>query len=65
MEPFDCAQDRLREIQESVFSPDSAALHLGYVAASLHSFSVDALVGWATAERCSTPVRAGTRTYRP
>jgi hypothetical protein len=31
MEPFDCAQDRLREIQESVFTPDSAALHLGYV----------------------------------
>lgn len=30
MEPFDCAQDRLREIQELVFSPDSATLHLGY-----------------------------------
>ena len=32
MEPFDCAQDRLSEIQESVFPPDSASLHLGYVA---------------------------------
>ena len=29
------------KIQESVFAPDSAALHLGYVIASLHGFSVD------------------------
>jgi hypothetical protein len=27
------------EIQESAFSPDSAALHLGYVVASLRSFN--------------------------
>ena len=29
------------EIQEVGFFPDSALLHLGYVVASLHSFSVD------------------------
>ena len=29
------------EIQEAGFSPVSALLHLGYVVASLHSFSVD------------------------
>jgi hypothetical protein len=31
------------EIQESAFFPDSAALYLGYVVASLRSFSVDTL----------------------
>jgi hypothetical protein len=31
MEPFDFTQDRLREIQESAFVPDSTSLHLGYI----------------------------------
>ncbi len=35
------------EIQEAGVFPDSALLHLGYVLASMHSFSVDTAVGRA------------------
>ena len=34
-------------IQEAGVSPDSALLHLGYVVASMHSFSVDTAVACA------------------
>jgi hypothetical protein len=62
------------EIQEAGFSPDSALLHLGYVVASLHSFSVDtamrcaehplspfSLFPFALLERCSPSTPLGSR----
>src|SRR5207249_2383881 len=58
------------EIQEAGVSPDSALLHLGYVVASLHSFSVDTAVACAVRtsamlKGCSSPQKGGCTMAEP